>query len=81
MNKRPNKGLNKKERRLKRYRDFIESLEKETKEVRKFMRQYLGIERYKKPYSVRELAIYWNIDEDIVRSILREVINSEERGN
>ena len=55
--------------------DFIETLDKQDSKVRKLVLMYLiGFIRNKKTYSIKELAIYWSVDEETVRDILIEVL-------
>jgi len=53
---------------------FIKELELKDKKIARLIKMYLGLMRNGKPYSIRELAIYWSVDEETIRDIIIEIM-------
>jgi DNA-directed RNA polymerase sigma subunit (sigma70/sigma32) len=61
--------------RQQRFNDFLKTLEDKDDKIKRLALMYLtGYKRNKKPYSIRELAIYWGVDEETIRDILIEIL-------
>jgi len=53
---------------------FIEELDKQDEKIAKLIKMYLGLMRNGKPYSIRELSLYWDVDEETIRDIIIEIM-------
>lgn len=58
-----------------RARRLLEFLKQQDPRVQSIVRMYLGVEgRYRKSYSVKELAVIFMTHEDVIREILRRTL-------